>query len=287
MHSIMTERLNCVQFPGTWQARDEGACLGFSTSLAQSESDVGPVPRQPPQSRTRTRQYGPWLLIVAWLTMAPSIRAGETWQAALAQMPLGTNITELNRSNCVSLILNAFQSNTVVKALIFTPGATDEFYFYRRASAKLTDVNPSLLDAIVALTNQTYIRAMFRPPLLVLRTSEDVTNVIAVVKSKSTATKLQRKIIPERVVFNDATWDQIRSALARKLSIGLRPFSNSPDSWHFYRHNFAACGVTEWEMLEASALAGKTRFTVHWRTVDFQLDQRNGPVPSPKTIRMP
>ncbi len=45
-------------------------------------------------------------------------------------MPLGTNVTELNRTNCVGIMLRAFQSNNVVKALIFMPGATDEFYFF-------------------------------------------------------------------------------------------------------------------------------------------------------------
>src|ERR1044071_3476249 len=83
----------------------------------------------------------------------------DDWQKALKQMPLATPATELNRSNCVPLILNSFQSNDVVKALIFMPGATDEIYFFRRVRAQLTNANLSLLDAIVALTNQTYIRA--------------------------------------------------------------------------------------------------------------------------------
>jgi hypothetical protein len=32
-------------------------------------------------------------------------------------------------------------------------------------------------------------------------------------------------------------------------------------------------------MLEAIALAGKTTFTVHWRTAEFKLDERKGVVP--------
>ena len=224
--------------------------------------------------------------VCAWLKVSTTF-AGETWQTALAQMPLVTHVAELDRSNCVALMLGAFQSNAVVKALIFMPGATDELYFYRRASAKLTNADPSLLDAIVALTNQTYIRATFEAPLLLLHTSEDPTNVIAVVKDKSTAAKLRRKIIPERIIFNDAGWDKVRATLGNSLNIGLRPFSNAPDSWHFYRHTFIACGVTEWELLEAVALADKTRFTVHWLTADFQLDQRSGPVPDAKDIPPP
>jgi hypothetical protein len=52
--------------------------------------------------------------------------AQENWQSALSQMPLHTNATALNRTNCVPLLLNAFQPSDKVKALIFMPGATDE-----------------------------------------------------------------------------------------------------------------------------------------------------------------
>ena len=81
-------------------------------------------------------------------------------------------------------MLNAFQSNGVVKALIFMPGATDELFFFRRAHATLTNANPSLLDAVAALTNQTHIQAAFQPPLLLLHTTEDALNVIAIVKNR-------------------------------------------------------------------------------------------------------
>jgi hypothetical protein len=211
--------------------------------------------------------------------------AGEPWQDALARMPLGAGVTELGRTNCVPLILDAFQSNGVVKALIFMPGATDELYFFRRARATLTNANPSLLDAVTALTNQTHIQAAFQPPLLLLHTTEDSLDVIAAVKNKSTAAKLRQRLVPGRILLEDADWGVVRSTLKRKLSVGLRPFENTLPSWHFYRHNFAACGVTDWEMLETLALAGKTTFTVHWLTADFQPDRRAGV--TPKLERFP
>jgi hypothetical protein len=203
----------------------------------------------------------------------------SAWLAALRRMPLGANVTELNRTNCIPVMLNAFQSNDTVKALIFMPGATDEISFFRRAHATLSGPHPSLADAIVALTHQTYIQADFRPPFLLLHTTEDPLDPIAVVRNKSSAAKLQARIVPGRLVFNDCEWDNLRAILRKRLSISLRPFSNSPDSWHFYRHNFAACGLTQWQMLEAVALSGQTKFTVHWLTADFQLDTRAGPTP--------
>lgn len=213
-----------------------------------------------------------------------STLAEENWRNALGQMPLGTNVTELNRTNCVPLMLNAFQSNNVVKALIFMPGASDEIYFFKRARAILTNSNPTLLDAVVALTNQTYIQVAFRPPLLLLYTTEDSLDDFATIKNKSTAAKLRERLVPGRVLFDDADWDGVQKELRWKLEIGLRPWQGSSDSWHFYRHFFAAYNLTEWEMLETLALANKTRFTVHWHSVDFQPDRREGSVPAPNTL---
>ncbi|HXC35458.1 MAG TPA: hypothetical protein VNV43_06250, partial [Candidatus Acidoferrales bacterium] len=218
----------------------------------------------------------------------PALRAGTAqravpaipaWLAALSRMPLAAGVTELNRTNCIPVLLNAFQSNDVVKALIFMPGATDEISFFRRAHATLSAPNPTLADAIVALTRQTYIRADFRPPFLLLHTTEDPLDPIAVVRNKSTAAKLQARIVSDRLVFNDCEWDRLRAALKKKLNVSLRPFSNAPDSWHFYRNDFAACGLTQWQLLEAIAMSGQTTFTVHWLTADFQLDTRAGPTP--------
>jgi hypothetical protein len=220
-----------------------------------------------------------WGGLILLLVMARGASADESWQDALGRMPLTAGVTELDRTNCVPLMLDAFQSNGVVKAFIFMPGATDELYFFRRAHATLTSAAPSLLDAVMALTNQTQIQATFKPPLLLLHTTEDSLDVIAVVKNASTAAKLHQRLVPGRVQLEDADWGDVRSTLKGKLSIGVRPFENAADTWHFYRHDFAACGVTDWEMLETLALAGKTTFTVNWLTAEFQPDRREGVAP--------
>jgi hypothetical protein len=220
-----------------------------------------------------------FVLCACLMIAGATVFAQEIWQGALSQMPLNANATELNRTNCVPLMLNAFQPNSTVKALIFMPGATDEIYFFKRARAALTNANPSLLDAVTALTNQTYIQAAFRPPLLLLYTTEDALDDFATVKNESTATKLRRTPLPGHFIFDDNDWDAVLTSLHKKLTVGLRPSRGSAGSWHFYRHCFSAFDLTEWEMLESLALAGKTEFTVHWRTVEFQPDGRHGPVP--------
>ena len=215
------------------------------------------------------------------------VLADESWHTALSRMPLGSNVTELTRTNAVPLMLNAFQSNSVVKALVFMPGAADEFVFLRRAHATLTNANPSLMDAVTALTNQTCIRAEFRPPLLLLYTTEDDLETVATIKSKSAAARLRKRMVPGQMVFCDSNWDYSRKAVAKKVSVTVLPFADDPSSWHFWPNNFAACGVTQWELLEALALSGKTTFTVHWLTADYVLDMRAGPVENLKSFPGP
>src|SRR6516162_9933531 len=75
-----------------------------------------------------TRRIVVFVLSVWMAVLGASVSAQETWQSALSRMPLETKVGELNRTNCVTLMLGAFQSNAIVKALVFMPGATDELY---------------------------------------------------------------------------------------------------------------------------------------------------------------
>jgi hypothetical protein len=226
------------------------------------------------------------LLCCLALCLLPVARcAAETWQAALDRMPLGTNVTQLNRTNCVGIMLGALQSNNVVKALIFMPGATDEFYFFRRARADLTNSPASLLDAVRALTSQTLIRATFRSPLLLLHTDEDLLEPVIKIEHQPTADKLRQARFVPHGVYNDRDWDFIRPALGSSLRIGLRPWPRSQDSWHFYRHSFAAWNLTGWEALECTALAGETAITVRRKQAVFVPDTR--PRAAPKVDAFP
>ena len=223
-----------------------------------------------------------WLLICV---LAVACRAGEAWQAALEQMPLGTNVTQLNSANCVGIMLGALRSNGVVKALVFMPGATDELYFFRRARADLTNSPASLLDAVSALTSQTWIRATFRAPLVLLHTDEDLLEPSIKIEHQSTAEKLKRTPSKTHWVYNDSDWDFVRPALRSLLHVGLRPWPHSQDSWHFYRHSFAAWNLTGWEALECTALAGETAIIVQRKKAVFVHDAR--PRAAPKAGEFP
>jgi hypothetical protein len=202
-------------------------------------------------------------------------------------MPLGSPVTELNRTNCVSLLLNAFQSNNVVKALIFMPGATDEFYMFRRARAVLTTAAPTLLDAVQALTNQTLIRVTFYPPLLLLHSDEDPLTPLINAQNQSLPDKLKQTSFIAHANYNDRDWDFIQPILRKALKADVLPMAKTHESYHFYRHSFAAWNLNGWEALEAVALAGKSRVTLSRKPplafprneIFFDVDRRHRAIP--------
>jgi hypothetical protein len=228
-----------------------------------------------------------------FLSLLPlTLLASESWEGSLNRMPLESGVTELSRTNCVEVMLRAFQSNEVVKALIFMPGATDEFYMFKRARAELTNAAPTLLDAVSALTNQTFIRATFQPPFLLLHSDEDPLDLSITVESELAAEKLKRTRFVAHGVYNDRDWDFIQPILRDCVKADIKPWRYSKASWHFYRHSFAAWNLDGWEGLEAVALAGKTRFKVCRKSlldfrgieVEFKPDARVRSVPTLETF---
>jgi hypothetical protein len=174
----------------------------------------------------------------------------------------------------VAVMLGAFQSNAVVKALIFMPGATDEFYMFKRARATLTNAAPTLLDAVTALTNQTLIRVTFYPPFVLLHSDEDPLTPQFLIEHEPTAEKLRGRRFMEHALFNDRDWDFMMPVLEKQLKMDFHPWPRRMDSWHFYRHSFAGWNLTGWEALQAVSLAGKETFTVKRKRVDFAGDER-------------
>jgi len=219
------------------------------------------------------------MVILAFaLSTAQGIRA-ESWREALTQMSLEPDVFELNRTNCVQVMLSALRSNQTVKALIFMPGATDELYFFRRVQVRLSQSHASLLDAVVALTNQSPLRATFRSPFLLLHSGEDVLDLEISVQHEATVEKLKRTRTRAHLVMDDRDWDSLLKSVKKLVKVGLRPWPHTRDSWHFYRHSFTAWNLTAWETLQAVALAGKTKFIVKRNRVEFEADERVGELP--------
>ena len=228
---------------------------------------------------------GFWTGALAGLLVAAGpLAAQTTWQEEFAKMPLTEKVSELNRHNCVRVMLGSLQRNPAVKALIFMPGATDEFYFFHRARATLTNSAPTLLDAVSALTNQTCIRATLRPPLLLLHTAEDPLDPVIVIQDQRTADRLEKKHFEKHGIFNDRDWDFMQPILSFDLDTKMLPVLHSHESHHFFRHSFAEFDLNGWDALRAVALAGKTEFTVQRKRVVFTGDTRIlGTAPAPSS----
>jgi len=220
-----------------------------------------------------------WAVFALLLGSQP-LRAAETWTGALAAMPLVEPVAELNRTNVAAVLLRSLRSNATVKALVLMPGATDEFYFFHRATAALTNRAPTLLDAVTALTNQTRIRARFRPPALLLHTVEDPLEPLIKIQDAAEARRLRERRFLPRFLFNDHDWDYVQPILQRELgrrpggATAFRPPTHSTDSWHFFRHAVAGWNLNGWEALEVISLANKTIVTIQQRRILFEGDER-------------
>lgn len=223
-------------------------------------------------------------LLFSLLALIPAV-AVEPWQLALKEMPLAEPVTRIDKSNAGPLLLRSFQSNGVIKAFILMPGCTDEFYFFEKARATLANPMPSLLDAVTAITNQTDIRATFRPPCLLLHMTSDPLTPQFEIRDEESAAKLRAATFAPHLVSFDKDWDYLLPILEKSLKARFEPRRYTSGSWHFYRHSLAAHGLGGWEALEAISLAGKTTFKVTGRTffgrpeVEFIPDHRPGEQP--------
>jgi len=208
------------------------------------------------------------------------LRAADApdWQAIASRMPLSRPVEAITRSNCLEILLNSFRSNDVVKALIFMPGATDEWFMPHDPRAPIASANPSLLDAINALTNNSRIHATFRPPFLLLHTDMDQLEPLIKIEDQVTADKIKNARYVPHVLFYDRDWDFVAPSLSKSLKTTMRPWRYTNDSWHFYRHSFSEWNLSGWEALEAFALAARTTCTIQHKKVVFEVDHRL-PVP--------
>lgn len=215
------------------------------------------------------------VVCILWLFAAPGARADEDWQSILAQMPLRTNVTELTTFNYVNVVLSAFQSNDTVKALVFLPGAVDTFFWHRETKVLLTNASPTLLDAVSALTNQTRIRATFRPPLLLLHFSWDPLTPDCEIRDGAMVDKLRQRRFLAHALYNDKDWDFTLPALKKATRAAIAPGRHSRYSYHFYRSSFAAWNLTAWEAVQTFSLATRTTFLLEHGRITFKEDERH------------
>ncbi len=232
-----------------------------------------------PPAKAGTPYPGIAVALTLLCLFTPNARSAEPWETALSRMPLPTNVRELNGTNFGPTLLQAFQSNSVAKALILMPGAIDEFYFFRRARAQLPAA-ATLLDALRALENQTRIRATFRAPCVLLHAPPDPLTASVRSLDQPTFERLCARRFPDTLDYFDRDWPALRPLLARTFTSvwtgypEVVPASASADSWHFYRASIRAWNLDAREGLEALTLATRTTVTIDQRRLRFECDPR-------------
>jgi len=219
------------------------------------------------------------LLFGLLLLLNLPVLAAADWDAALGRMPLHSTERVLNHTNCAQVVLHSFQSNDTVKAVIFMPGATDELYFFHRVAVTLTNHEPSLLDALIALTNQSPVQVSFHSPFLLLHTPEDFLDLRISIQHQGTLEKLKSGRPLPHVLALDRDWTSLLGLIKKQIPATLLPYEQTRGSWHFYRHTFSGWNLTPWETLQAAAFAGKTQITVQRKRVVFEIDPRVGEPP--------
>ncbi len=201
-------------------------------------------------------------------------RAEEAWRSALRQMPLAARSETLARSNCLPVLLGAFQSNRVVKALVVLPGVSNDFYLLNR-DRPLNLAADNLADGLAALAATTEVRVTFREPFLLLHTAKDKLKPATTSFSSALTKSLRGRCSAPQVLLVDRHWDAVQPWLARLVRLEVTPQPASVDAWHFARHNLAAWQLDDWELLCALSLSGGTKFTLGKNRVRFE--QRGTP----------
>lgn len=212
-------------------------------------------------------------LLVLWVCFgctAFALRAQEGWQEALRNMPLGAQ-APLNRDNCLPLLLRAFQSNGVVKALVILPAVSDDFYLISRSRPRLNLQADDLLTAITALTNATALRVTFIAPFLLLHLERDELAPGLIIKHKPTAQRLPQQRHLAHAAWSDAHWQQVQPALQEALRMKIQPAAASPDAWHFARFNVSGWNLADWDLLAALSLTSRTTISVQRNRLVFRI----------------
>jgi len=205
------------------------------------------------------------------VSLALNLCGQETWPSALARMPLNPAIP-LNRDNCMAVLLQAFQSNALVKALVFLPAVSDDFYLINRDRPKLNITASNLLEAITALTNRTDVRATFTAGALLLHLERDRLKPLVTIQDQATGQKMSEGHHLPKVLWVDAHWERLQPRLRKELKMEVLPAGQSSDAWHFARHNLAGWGLSDRELIDLLSLTGKTSISIQKNRLVFQTD---------------
>lgn len=208
------------------------------------------------------------LALLSFLFLCAICASGQSWESALAQMAL-TKKGPFERETVIPVCLESFRSNATVKALLFLPGVSDDFYLINRNKPKLAIPAATISEALIALTNATQIKVSYRAGFLLVHTARDRLDPQVIVKNRATAEQLAIMHSTQEFECVDLHWDALQSKLQTAFHMAIRPKAGSQSAWHFARHNLAAFGLTDGELIAALSTAGKTKVVIERNALSF------------------
>lgn len=209
-------------------------------------------------NRARKQARKIWIVGVTLLIGAFPLRAG--WMEELEAMPLAGQASRIDPESAPVLLLESFKctAQSEARALVLLPGATDELYFFKRIDLPLPEPRPSLGGLLQMLTNQTRLSIQWEPPLILVRTPEDVPDLDLILQNEKPREVLQGRRLNEPFLLDDRDFDSLQPWISKQLKASVHPWPGDGRTWHFYRHSLAGNHLSGWEMLQALLWAGQT-----------------------------
>jgi hypothetical protein len=207
--------------------------------------------------------------LVAALLFCISVHA-QDWQSDFAKIPIHTRNFRAHLTPPVELILTNFQPTAEIRAVVLMPGAADRLYFYDWGEVTLPE-NPTLLDAVTALTNAADLRVFVAPPFLLIgRSYDDPSDPLSIAANVSIEKlKLNERKLRGRTYFLDRSYDRVVPRAEKISRLKLKPSRRSSASWHFYRLAFVGYDLTAAEFLQAVAYGTKCSVVIDRKSATF------------------
>jgi hypothetical protein len=194
----------------------------------------------------------------------------QDWQSHFATIPIRPTKFRAHLTPPVELILTNFKPSPDIRAIVLMPGAADRLYFYDWGEVTLPP-NPTLLDAITALTNAADLRVFIAPPFLLIgRPYDDPTDPLSITATAPIEKlKLNERKQRGRTYYLDRPYDRIIPQAEKLTRLKLKPTRRSFASWHFYRLAFVGYDLTAAEFLKALAYGTKCSVVIDRKYANF------------------
>lgn len=192
------------------------------------------------------------------------------WVETLKRTPCPVTSIHVYQTEPVELILKNFRAEGDFRGVVLCPSASDELYFFDWGTVKIEAANPTLFDALAAITNRTKLQLTFKAPFLLIHAQRDKLDEPISIEPKAEETKLLETKLKGQTYYLDRPWDRIHSRLKKLAKRKIMPSDRDPVSWHYYRISMVGEDLSVMEFIRALAYGAKTTVRIEKRVITFK-----------------